>query len=42
MAFTKSRLFRELQKSVTESEWDALERDHNLAVSSFNRNVLLG
>ena len=42
MAFTKSRLFRELQKSVTEAEWDALERDHNLAVSSFNRNVLLG
>lgn len=42
MAFTKSKLFRELQQSVTAAEWDALERDTGLSVSKFNRSVLLG
>ncbi len=38
----KSELFYKLQEAVSPEEWDALSHDKELAISEFNRGVLLG
>lgn len=41
MALTKFDLFKKLQEAISPDEWEALSHDKELAISEFNRSVLL-